>query len=323
MTQPLLEAQRLSVAFGPADAPVRAVAEIDLAVGAGEIIGIAGESGSGKSTLCSALLRALPRAARLEGRVNFAGLDLYQRTARELRQLRRHDLAMVLQNPMTSLDPLFTIGDQMMEVLRARTPAASRSELRDATLQALQRVHLSAAGMRMRQYPHELSGGMKQRVLIAMAAASSPRILVADEPTSALDATIQEEILLLLREVRDRFGTAVVIVSHDLGAIRRVCDRTIVMYAGRIVEDGPTPEVFGAPRHPYTRALIASLPHLEDDEIVLAAIPGQVPDLASLGPGCAFAPRCGSALPRCHAERPDGTGSAPGHLVHCWLEQAR
>jgi oligopeptide/dipeptide ABC transporter ATP-binding protein len=182
----------------------------------------------------------------------------------------------------------------------------------------LRDVHLTAPQLRIRQYPHEMSGGMKQRILIAMASAASPRLLIADEPTSALDATIQDEILLLFREARDRAGTSIVIVSHDLGAIRRVCDRIVIMYAGRIVEDGPTEEVFRSPRHPYARALIDSLPHLEDDEITLTAIPGQVPSLDQLGPGCAFASRCPMAEALCHAEQPAQVADGRGHRVFCW-----
>ena len=311
----------LSVAFSAPERPVRAVSNVNLTIGRGEIVGIVGESGSGKTTLCSALTRALPRSARLSGRVSFDGADLYALSARELRNVRRHDLTMVLQNPMTSLDPLFTVGNQMMELLDERGTARRREPTSHGeSIRLLRDVHLSAPDLRMRQYPHELSGGMKQRVLIAMATASSPKLLIADEPTSALDATIQDEILLLFREARERAGTAVVIVSHDLGAIRRVCDRTVIMYAGRIVEDGPTEEIFRAPRHPYAKALIESLPRLVDDEVTLAAIPGQVPNLDQLGPGCAFSPRCALSLARCGSDQPPESVRERDHRVFCWRE---
>jgi len=314
---PLVNAIGLTVAYGPVARRVRPVADVDLVVGAGEIVGIAGESGSGKSTLCAALIRALPRTASLSGRVEFAGRDLYALPAGELRRLRQRELAMVLQNPMTSLDPMFTIGNQIAELLRAR---GGSGDMRARGIDLLRQVHLTAPELRWDQYPHQLSGGMKQRVLIAMAAASAPRLLVADEPTSALDATIQEEILVLLRGVRDTHGTAVIIVSHDLNAIRRVCDRTVVMYAGRIVEDGPTESVFAVPRHPYTRGLIASLPRLEDDDIVLSSIPGQVPDLARLPDGCAFAPRCPVVMPVCREQCPAASGTS--HRAFCWAAEA-
>ncbi len=310
----VLVATGLNVAYGPPARPVPAVADVDLELRAGEIVGVAGESGSGKSTLCAALIRALPRTARLSGAVRLDGRDLYALSAAELRRLRSREIGMVLQNPMTSLDPMFTIGSQVAEVLRTRGLAG---DIRTAGLELLRRVHLTAPELRWTQYPHEISGGMKQRILIAMAAASAPRLLVADEPTSALDATIQEEILLLLRQAREDHGTTVVIVSHDLNALRRVCDRLIVMYAGRIVEDGPCDAVFAAPRHPYTAGLLASLPRLEDEEIVLSAIPGQVPDLAALPPGCAFAPRCNSVVPRCRETRP-GLSASP-HRAACWM----
>ena len=315
-TVPIISAVGLGVAYAMANGAVRPVADVDLDVMPGEIVGIAGESGSGKSTLCAALIRALPRAAVVSGQVEYAGRDLYAVPPAELRRLRQRELAMVLQNPMTSLDPMFTIGDQIAELLRVR---GITGDLRARGVELLRQVHLTAPEMRWGQYPHQLSGGMKQRVLIAMAAASAPRLLVADEPTSALDATIQEEILLLLREVRDSHGSAVIIVSHDLNAIRRVCDRTVVMYAGRIVEDGPTEAVFATPRHPYTQGLIASLPHLEDDNIVLSSIPGQVPDLARLPEGCAFAPRCPAALPICSQQQPQVSGGA--HRTFCWAAE--
>jgi peptide/nickel transport system ATP-binding protein len=311
MTQPLLTVRDLTVSFGPQAQPVRAVAEASFDLHPGEILGIAGESGSGKTTLCSALIRTLPRAARAQGEVVFDGRSLLDLPEREMRGLRGREIGMVLQNPMTSLDPLFTIGNQVNEVLRERGA-------RDTAVEALRRVHLTAPELRVRQYPHQLSGGMRQRVLVAMATATAPRLLIADEPTTALDASIQDEILLLFREIRDTAGTAIIIVTHDLAAIRRLSDRVIVMYAGRIVEEGPTVRIFHAPRHPYTRGLLASVPRIEDDEVVLQAIPGQVPNLAELPPGCAFADRCPLAQDRCRAERPGETSVGARHRVFCW-----
>lgn len=315
MTASLLTAENLNVSYGPVDRPVRAVSEASLAIAAGEIVGVAGRSGSGKSTLCAALIRSLGRNARVDGKVTFRGRDLYALGKRELRDLRRNDLAMVLQNPMTSLDPLFTIGDQISEAVKLKRsgPADPVAELR--------RVHLTAPEMRVGQYPHELSGGMKQRVLIAMATASAPSLLVADEPTSALDATVQEQILLLFREAREQFGTSVIIVSHDLSALRRVCDRIVVMYAGRIVEIGPTGAVFGEPAHPYSAGLIGSLPRLTETGIELSSIPGEVPSLAGLGGGCSFGPRCSSAMPRCADRDPPLFDLGSGRRSACWLSE--
>jgi oligopeptide/dipeptide ABC transporter ATP-binding protein len=236
---------------------------------------------------------------------------------RELRQVRGREIAMILQNPMTSLDPLFTIGNQLGEVLATRcdVPAA---QLRAREVELLRSVHMTAPEERLRQYPHELSGGMRQRVLIAMASATAPKLLLADEPTTALDATIQEEILMLFREIRDRRGTAIAIVTHDLGVIRRICDRIVVMYAGRIVEEGPVATVFGAPRHPYTRALLASVPVLDGDRVHVQSIAGQVPDLTDLGDSCPFADRCPIVVDQCRARAPPETGLGDRQRVFCW-----
>lgn len=316
MTGAIVELDAVSVAYGPREKPVRAVDGVSLSIAAGQIVGLVGESGSGKTTLCSALMRGLPSTARLSGGIRFDGQDLVAMGPERLRRLRLSDMTMILQNPMTALDPLFTIGNQLREVIAERGTQGGGGPA-GLALAALRRVHMTAPELRMGQYPHELSGGMKQRVLIAMATASSPKLLVADEPTSALDASIQDEILLLLREARDRDGTTVLIVSHDLGAIRRVSDRTIVMYAGRIVEDGPTGRVFQAPRHPYTRALLGSLPQLQGETVTISSIPGQVPKLDALPPGCAFAARCPLATDRCRAERPPERIDGP-HRTFCW-----
>jgi len=313
----LLEVRNLSVAFGPVSRPVRAVAGVDLDIGAGEIVGIAGESGSGKTTLCAALVRALPRAARVSGDIRFAGRSIHALSREELRQVRGREIAMILQNPMTSLDPLFTIGNQLGEVLATRCDVPA-PQLRGRELELLRSVRITAPEERLRQYPHELSGGMRQRVLIAMAGSMAPKLLLADEPTTALDATIQEEILVLFRELRDLRGTAIAIVTHDLGVIGRICDRIVVMYAGRIVEEGPVAAVFAAPRHPYTRALLASVPVLDGDRVQVQAIAGQVPNLADLGDFCAFADRCPMAIDQCRAQAPPQTALGQQRRVFCW-----
>jgi oligopeptide/dipeptide ABC transporter ATP-binding protein len=318
---PILTIKGLTVAFGPAERPARAVADLDLTLRPGEILGIAGESGSGKSTLCSAIIRTLPRSARVNGEVRYGDRQLLTLSEKEMRGLRGSEISMVLQNPMTSLDPLFTIGNQLDEVLRERR-RRGQSNGQIAAIDLLRRVHLTAPELRLRQYPHQLSGGMRQRVLTAMATAATPRLLIADEPTTALDASIQDEILLLFREIRDTAGTAVIIVTHDLSAIRRLSDRVIVMYAGRLVEEGPTTTVFSAPRHPYTRALLDSLPQIEGDNVTLKAIPGQVPSLAGLPRGCAFADRCPVAIARCRTDDPAEVQVGPRHRAFCWLAGA-
>jgi len=313
----MLDVSNLTVAFGHVARPVRAVAEVDLSIQGGEIVGIAGESGSGKTTLCAAIVRNLPRTARVSGDIRFDGRSIHAMSASELRQLRGREVSMILQNPMTSLDPLFTIGNQLGEVLATRCGVPS-TQLREREVELLRSVHMTAPEERLRQYPHELSGGMRQRVLIAMAGSTAPKLLLADEPTTALDATIQEEILVLFRELRDRRGTAIAIVTHDLGVIRRICDRIVIMYAGRIVEEGPVATVFGAPRHPYTRALLASVPVLDGDRVQLKSIPGQVPNLADLGDFCAFADRCPHAVDRCRAAAPKEAVFGNRQRVFCW-----
>jgi oligopeptide/dipeptide ABC transporter ATP-binding protein len=314
---PLLNVRGLNVSYGEIDRSVRAVADADLTIYPSEIVGVAGESGSGKTTLCTAMLRALPSSARIEGDVDFAGQSLFNLTEAEMRRLRGRDIAMILQNPMTSLDPLFTIGNQIEEVLQTHQPKLRGQGLRERALEQLRRVHITAPQSRLRQYPHEMSGGMKQRILTAMATSSSPRLLIADEPTTALDVTIQEEILALFHELRERAGVAIVIITHDLDVIRRVCDRIVVMYAGRIVEDGPVDEVFRSPRHPYTRGLLDSLPRVENGMIILSSISGQVPSLSELGPGCAFADRCPQAVHACTEALPPEVRLSPVHRAFC------
>jgi peptide/nickel transport system ATP-binding protein/oligopeptide transport system ATP-binding protein len=313
-----MEVENLTVDFGPPRQPIRAVAGASLVLHQREIVGLVGESGSGKSTLCAALLRAEAPGARVSGRVRFGGLALRDLPEAALRALRGREIAMVLQNPMTSLDPLYTIGSQVGEVLRTHRPDRSGPA---AVLDLLRRVRITAPELRAGQYPHQMSGGMKQRVLTGMATACAPKLLVADEPTTALDVTIQEEILALFRHICDGAGTAILLVTHDLRVVRRVCDRVVVMYAGRIVESGGVEEVFGDPRHPYTRALIRSLPRVEGDAVRLEPVAGQVPLLDRIGPGCAFAPRCPVAVGTCAETIPAERQVAPGRRVACGLAE--
>jgi oligopeptide/dipeptide ABC transporter ATP-binding protein len=314
----ILEVENFSVSYGTRRALVPAVRNVSFSVQPGEIIGIAGESGSGKSTLCKGAIRALSQRAQISGAVKFDGRSLYDLPMRQVAAMHGRELAMVLQNPMTSLDPLYSIGNQVGEVLRRRgTPSG---DLARKTVDALRMVHLTAPELRVTQYPHQLSGGMRQRTLIAMATSAVPKVLVADEPTSALDATIQDEILLLFRELRDRTNCAVLIVTHEMEVIRRLCDRVMVMYAGAVVEQGRVSDVFASPRHPYTRALIGATPKIEGGQVVLKPIPGQVPDQSRLGVGCAFAERCDYAADACRQAPPPVRMLRPDHGIVCRLE---
>ena len=296
---------------------VRAVDGVSFAVRRGEIVGIVGESGCGKSTLCASLVRLLPRGAQVSGRIAFRGEDLLEKTPEEMRALRGRDITMIQQNPMTALDPVFTIGSQICEVLRFNSRLAPRERLARA-VEMLRQVHIPSPEERLHNYPHQMSGGMKQRVLTAMATGLKPALLIADEPTTALDVTIQEQILGLLAEIRDRLGTAIILVTHDLGVVRRLCDRVLIMYAGRVVESGAAAAIFGAPQHPYTQALLASIPRMGDERRRLQAIEGTIPDLSRLPPGCSFAPRCPHAMPRCRADYPDAFPTETG-TARCWL----
>ena len=300
---------------------VRAVDGVSFALEEGETLGLVGESGSGKSMTCLSLVRLAPRpAARiLGGQVLLDGEDLLAKSEREMQTIRGRRIAMILQDPMSSLNPVFSIGMQVREPvalyhrLRGRALAARAAEL-------LAAVRIPSPAARLRAFPHQLSGGMRQRVVGAMAIAAPPRLLIADEPTTSLDLTIQSQYLDLLRELQQRHRLALIFVTHNLGIVARVCDRVAVMYAGRIVEMGPVRRLFTRPAHPYTRALLASLPRLGARHERLTAIDGQPPDLARLPGGCAFAPRCPSVMDRCRVEAPPERAVEPGHVTRCWLE---
>ena len=302
----LLEVEDLSVRFETHHGTVRAVAGLNLELSAGETLGLVGESGSGKSVTNLALMGLIPsppgvveaRAIRLDG------LDLSKLSDRKMRRIRGKDISMIFQDPMTSLNPLLTIGQQLREVLAIHT-RASRREIQRRCVAGLDDVGIANAESRLEQYPHELSGGMRQRVMIAMGLLCEPKVLLADEPTTALDVTIQAQILELMKALQERTGTAIILVTHDLGVVAGMSDRVNVMYAGRIVESARTEPLYARPMHPYTEGLLQSVPTLEGSpEMELASIPGQPPDLADLPPGCAFEPRCRLATDRCRSERP-------------------
>jgi oligopeptide/dipeptide ABC transporter ATP-binding protein len=298
---------------------VRAVDGVSFALREGETLGLVGESGCGKTMTGLSLVRLLPEPAGriVEGQVLLDGEDLVTKSESEMRRVRGRRVSMILQDPQTSLNPVFTIGDQILEALRLHRHDGEGS-LTSRAEEALRRVKVAAPEQRMRAYPHQLSGGMKQRVVGAIAVAGEPRVLIADEPTTALDVTIQLQYLALLREIQARTRLAMLFITHDFGIVARMCDRVAVMYAGRIVESGPTRALFRTPRHPYTEALMASVPRLEGPVGRLPSIEGQPPPLHDLPNGCRFADRCAHVDDRCRREYPPTMPVGPAHEAACW-----
>jgi oligopeptide/dipeptide ABC transporter ATP-binding protein len=292
---------------------------VSFTVRAGETLGIVGESGSGKTMTALALLRLLPEPAGriVKGEVLLEGEDLVTKSEREMRQVRGRRISMILQDPQTSLNPVFTVGNQLVETLRLRVADGAR-RLWALAADALRRVRVAAPEERLLSFPHQMSGGMKQRVVGAIALACEPRLLIADEPTTALDVTIQLQYLMLLKEVQARMGLAMLFITHDFGIVARMCDRVAVMYAGRIVESGPVRALFRNPRHPYTEALMASVPRMEARVDRLSSIEGAPPALHRLPGGCRFAPRCRYAEARCQSEYPPSFQVGPAQEAACW-----
>jgi oligopeptide/dipeptide ABC transporter ATP-binding protein len=301
---------------------VKAVDNVSFTLDAGETLGVVGESGSGKTTLALSIMRLLPTAgANYGGEILFDGENLLEKNDEEMRQVRGKKIAMILQDPMASLNPLFTIGDQVSEPLRVHE-AMPRRRAWDRATALLKSVRITAPETRVREYPHQMSGGMRQRIVGAMGIACEPRLLIADEPTTSLDLTIQAQYLNLLRDLQREHGLALIFITHNLGIVAKMCDRVAVMYAGRLVEFGPVRKIFDAPKHPYARALLQSIPRFSDARQRLTAIGGQPPDLSSLPLGCAFHPRCPDAIDRCRSEAPPETGTGTGHTVRCWVAQS-
>jgi oligopeptide/dipeptide ABC transporter ATP-binding protein len=318
---PLLDVVGLTVHYVGARGTrvVRAVEDVSIRLEAGETLGIVGESGSGKSTLALALLRLLPPAARIVGgEIRFEGEDLMKRSLAEMRGVRGKRIAMILQDPMASLNPLFTVGDQVSEPLRVHEREGRRTALTHAR-ELLRSVRIPAPETRLREFPHQMSGGMRQRIVGAIAISCAPRLLIADEPTTSLDLTIQAQYLRLLRDLQQTHGLGMIFITHNLGIVAKMCHRVAVMYAGRIVEAGSVKAIFDAPAHPYTRALLESIPRLEDPQARLTAIDGQPPDPAALPAGCAFHPRCPKAMDRCREERPPEISLGEQRTTRCWL----
>jgi peptide/nickel transport system ATP-binding protein len=313
----LAEIRDLTVKFVTREAVVHAVNGVSFSVQPGEVLCILGESGSGKSVTLRALMRLLPpRRARIEGEVRIDGQDVLAMRSRDLRKLRGGLVGMIFQEPMTALDPVYTVGQQIGETVRRHT-GCDRQTARKRALALLELVRIPSAERRLDAYPHELSGGLRQRAMIAMALSCNPRLLLADEPTTALDATVQVQVLILLRQLQRELGMGMIFVTHDLGVASEIADRIAVMYAGRIVESGPAAQILKAPAHPYTAGLLASTVHGQSRERDIAAIPGSPPDLRLLPPGCSFAPRCPRRMPDCRLAVPDPRFPAPGHMAAC------
>jgi oligopeptide/dipeptide ABC transporter ATP-binding protein len=304
------------VSFGGARV-VKAVNRVSFAVNEGETLGIVGESGGGKSTICQSIVGLLPAAARIVGgSIAFMGEELTGKRPREMRRIRGAQIGMILQDPMAALNPLLSIYRQVAEPAYYHRAMRGRS-LRERVRELLNAVRIPSPAMRMREYPHQMSGGMRQRIVGAIALAGGPKLIIADEPTTNLDVTVQAQYLDLLKDLQEQTGIAIIFVTHNLGIVARMCERLAVMYAGKIVEAGTVRQLFDAPQHPYTKALLGSMPKLGSKEL-LFAIPGQPPDLATLPSGCPFHPRCAEALPGCASAEPDNVRVADGWTARCW-----
>jgi oligopeptide/dipeptide ABC transporter ATP-binding protein len=321
----ILEIDNLQTHFFTSAGVVRAVDGVSYGVRSGETLGVVGESGCGKSVTALSILRLVadPPGRILGGAIRFAGTNLLELSEPEIESIRGNDISMIFQEPMTSLNPLLTVGRQISEAI-ALHRGLSRRDARDQAVEMLRRVHIPEPERRAHAYPHQLSGGMRQRVMIAMAVSCDPKVLIADEPTTALDVTIQAQILDLIRELQDRLSTAVILITHDMGVVAENADRVVVMYAGRKVEEASAKELFERPGHPYTRGLLGSIPNLEvaahtnARRARLNEIKGMVPSLANLPQGCTFAPRCGFATAECRAAYPPLAQHRAGHWVACW-----
>ncbi|HSF29985.1 MAG TPA: ABC transporter ATP-binding protein [Candidatus Tectomicrobia bacterium] len=325
MTEPLLNIKQLRTYFVSAKGTrvVKAVDGVSFALNEGETLGVVGESGSGKTVTSLSILRLLPPAARIVGgEIWFAGENLLTKSEREMQRVRGSQITMILQDPLMSLNPLFTIGDQIGEPLRIHL-GMRRHALAERIKELLRGVRIPSPEVRMREYPHQMSGGMRQRIVGAISISCEPRLLIADEPTTSLDVTIQAQYLNLLKDIQKRNGLAMIFITHNIGIVAKMCDNVAVMYAGRLVERAPVRTIFNQPAHPYTEALLNAMPKLSDKTERLWSIEGQPPDLANLPPGCPFSPRCPKAEDRCHREVPPEFQVGDQHFTRCWLWERR
>ena len=318
MSQPVLEIKGLKTQFQTRQGVVKAVDGVDLAIGRAETVGVVGESGCGKSVTALSILRLLPPASGriAAGRILFNGRDLVRLSPADMRRIRGNDISMIFQEPMTSLNPVYPVGFQIQEVLRKHRRMKKRAARKEAA-RVLGLVGIPEPGVRLDDYPHQMSGGMRQRIMIAMALSCHPQLMIADEPTTALDVTIQAQILDLIERLKAEIGMAVLLITHDLGVVAEICRQAVVMYAGKLVERAGVGELFAHPAHPYTVGLFESLPKIGGRQGGLRPIPGVVPSLLHLPPGCAFQDRCCNAGAACRQD-PDWCEVAPGHRIRCW-----
>ncbi|QFG00175.1 ABC transporter ATP-binding protein [Psychrobacillus glaciei] len=317
----ILEVKDLQTSFFTDDGVIPSVDYIDFHVREGEVLGIVGESGCGKSVTSLSIMGLVPSPPGkiTNGQILFKGKDLTKFTEKEMRTIRGNEVAMIFQEPMTSLNPLFTIGNQLMEAITLHKKEWSKKQAKARAVEMLKLVGLPRAEELMRDYPHQLSGGMRQRVMIAMALVCDPKVLIADEPTTALDVTIQAQILKLMRELNERLNTAIILITHDLGVVAETCQRVVVMYAGKVVEEGLVETIFNNPQHPYTKGLLASVPDMRYKKQRLYSIPGNVPKPGTIKNGCRFAARCDSVFGRCTEESPSLYETSTGHKTRCFL----
>ena len=326
MQELLLDIRGLRTQFFTDDGLARAVDGVSYSLEKGETVGVVGESGCGKSVTALSVLRLIPDPPGkiVDGEIVFEGTDLLGLSSADMRRIRGNDISMIFQEPMTSLNPVFTIGNQITEAVRLHQGLNKKQALEKA-IEALRLVGIPVPDRRVHEYPHQLSGGMRQRAMIAMALSCNPKVLIADEPTTALDVTIEAQILDLMRTLQDELGTAIIMITHDLGVIAEMARKVVVMYAGKVVEQAPVERIFASPNHPYTQGLLQSLPRLDKDasgaKQRLQEIPGIVPSLLNLPTGCKFASRCPSVMPQCKEQEPSLEQVASDHYSACWLNQ--
>ncbi|GAB4562725.1 MAG: ABC transporter ATP-binding protein [Rhizobacter sp.] len=318
MTQPLLEVKNLRVEFPSRHGTLLALDDVSFSIQPGEVLGVVGESGAGKSLTGAAIIGLLDPPGRVAGgEIRFEGRRIDNLPYEEMRKLRGRHIGAIFQDPLTSLNPLYTVGRQLTETIRTHLPM-SAAQARERAIDLLQETGISAAAQRIDQYPHQFSGGMRQRVVIALALAANPKLIVADEPTTALDVSVQAQIIQLLKRLCKEHGAAVMLITHDMGVIAETCDRVAVMYAGRLAEIGPVQDVIHLPAHPYTHGLMGAIPAMNEDRERLLQIDGAMPRLNAIPPGCAFNPRCPRVMDRCHVERPELLAAGPTRAA-CWL----
>lgn len=319
-SQTLLQVKDLKTHFFLEDGVVPAVDGVSFHLNRGETLAVVGESGSGKSITATSIMRLIPNPPGriVGGEILYNGQDLLKKTEKEMRDIRGNRISMIFQEPMTSLNPVFRVGHQISESLMIHQGLNKKDAL-EKSIEMLRLTGIPSPEKRVHDFPHQMSGGMRQRVMIAMALCCRPELLIADEPTTALDVTIQAQILDLMLELKEQMGTAIIMITHDLAVVAEVADRAVVMYCGKLVEEAPVLELFDEPLHPYTRGLLKSIPHINSKQEKLYMIEGMVPPLTNLPVGCAFAPRCPEATPRCHVERPELREISPGRRVSCWL----